>query len=715
MLLMVPMIKRFVSFAFLLLAVAIGNAPGTLAATGNWDRNEHVAVRLISAVDGTDGLTEIPLGLEFQMQPGWKIYWRSPGDAGLPPIPDWTASDNVADAAFSWPRPERFSIFGLETFGYTDHVVLPLTVKPETTGAPITVTGAINYLVCSDICIPFDANVSLTLPADTANLSGEAPLINRFASAVPRHPSDVGMTLHKAGLATTGEDQVTLRVAALSDTPFSNPDMIVEGPDGSYFGKPTVTLSDNGRNAVFDLVGGGVGTDDIGATDITLTLLDDGRAAEGFLRPQAGLDGIGDSGRGSLETLLPILLLALLGGLILNLMPCVLPVLSMKLLSVVSHGGGDKRDVRRGFLASAAGIVTAFLILAGSLAALKQSGLAIGWGIQFQQPVFLAAMVLLVTLFAANMLGFFHIRLPGAVSDVAAAAGQGRKGLGGHFITGMFATVLATPCSAPFLGTAVGFGLSQGVFEIFAVFVALGIGLSAPYLLVALIPGIATAMPRPGPWMDKLKAVLSLALIGTGIWLLTVLDSIVGREVTLSIGGMAALILVIFATRRWLPEARIARMAPAAAVILSAAALILPLTRDAISNAPSVAAVTDANWVPFDEAAISTHVAAGRTVFVDVTADWCITCQFNKKSVVEADPVASWLAQPDVIAMRADWTRPSEVISQYLNKHGRYGIPFNIVYGPDAPQGVALPELLTTDSVVEAAAQSNGNLLVAED
>lgn len=709
------MFKRILTLATVAFACLSGVAGSAIAASSDWAKTDFTSVRLISAVDGTAALDEIPLGLEFKLDEGWKIYWRNPGDAGLPPTPDWSASENVSDVTIDWPAPHRFSIFGLETFGYKDHVVLPLRVKPTTPGQPVTLTGAVNYLACSEICVPLDVNVSLNLPAGQAGVADEAPLINRFDSTVPRPANSAGITLQKAGFTEADDDQFALRVAALSQTTFDAPDLIVEGPAGSYFDKPQVTLSDDGRQVYFDLKGGGVATDDLDQAPLTLTLLDTNNAVEGSLQATEGLADIEPSGGLNITALLPILGLALLGGLILNLMPCVLPVLSMKLLSVVSHGGSHKKDVRRGFLASAAGILTAFLILAGSLAALKQAGVVIGWGIQFQQPVFLATMIVVVTLFAANLLGFFQIRLPDAVSDIAANAGHGKQGLTGHFVTGIFATVLATPCSAPFLGTAIGFALSQGTTEIFAVFIALGIGLAAPYLLVALFPGVAAAMPRPGAWMNKLRAVLSLALIGTGIWLLTVLDSIAGRDITISVGALSVLILAVFATRRLTPKARVARFAPVAAAILSLATVALPITKDTVRPIKAEPLVTDTAWIPFDESAIPALVASGKTVFVDVTADWCITCQFNKKTVVEVGQVAEWLQRDDVVAMRADWTRPSDEISHYLNKFGRYGIPFNVIYGPDAPQGVPLPELLTTDDVLAAAAKANGKTAVAQD
>src|SRR5690606_10328334 len=273
-----------------------------------------------------------------------------------------------------------------------------------------------------------------------------------------------------------------------------------------------------GRSATLTVVDGLRGLE----RDVTLEPLVD--AASPVAAP------VEAAGAGDFAGLLPILALALLGGLILNLMPCVLPVLSIKLLAAVGHGGRESGAVRLSFLASAAGILTSFLLLAGAAIAVKSAGLTVGWGIQFQQPLFLAAMALLVTLFALNLFGLFEITLPGWLGAAAQGPGSGPAGhsVAGHFLTGAFATLLATPCSAPFLGTAVGFALSRGAVEILAVFAALGLGLAAPYLLVAAAPALATRLPRPGPWMITLRRLLGIALAATAIWLLSVLAAQLG-------------------------------------------------------------------------------------------------------------------------------------------------------------------------------------------
>jgi suppressor for copper-sensitivity B len=441
---------------------------------------------------------------------------------------------------------------------------------------------------------------------------------------------------------------------------------------------------------------------------LTFTLVDGPRAVEARIAPTAAIAApsppAAQAARG-VTGLAAALALALLGGLILNLMPCVLPVLSIKLLSVVGHGGGEARRVRAGFAASAAGIVASFLVLGTAAVALKEAGLAAGWGIQFQQPIFLAAMIVVLALFAGNLWGVFAIRLPGAVSDAAVAAGH-RPGLAGHFFTGALATLLATPCSAPFLGTAVGFALARGPGEIYAVFLALGAGLALPYLAIAAAPRLATRLPRPGRWMVVLRRILGLALVGTAAWLAVVLAALAGIVVTVVVAALAAgAVGTLAVTRRRVGAAR--GLAWGAVAALAILALAMPELAGTIASRAAASAEAGP-WRSFDAAAIADEVRLGRVVVVEVTADWCITCKVNKRAVLDRDPVRSRLARPDVTAMLADWTRPDALIARYLAGFGRYGIPFTAVYGPAAPGGLALPEILTDSAVLEGIAQAAG-------
>ncbi|WP_429646636.1 protein-disulfide reductase DsbD family protein [Skermanella aerolata] len=688
----------------LLAALLAANLPAH-GASGPWQQTDTVEGRLIAAVEGTgEGagtLDRVPLGLHLKMKPGWKTYWRSPGDAGLPPQVSWDGSGNLAGTDFRWPAPHRFTLFGIETFGYDGEVIFPITARPAQAGQPLDLKASIDLLVCSDICVPQHLDLTLQVPAGPAASSGaDANLIARFASYVPGDGAASGLAVESVRASGKG-----LEVVATAREPFVDPDVFVENAAGAVLGAPTVAFSDGDRRITITLppTGQPVVLDGL---PVTLTLVDGARSLETTATVNAG--GAAGAGLAGTLGLIAILGFALIGGLLLNLMPCVLPVLSLKLLSVVGHGGSAPRDIRAGFLASAAGILFSFMVLAGAAIALKLTGSAVGWGIQFQQPLFLVFMVVLVTGFAANLWGLFEIPLPRAIADAALGGhhggghhggGQHSTSLGGHFATGALATLLATPCSAPFLGTAVGFALARGPLEILAVFAALGLGLALPYLLVAAFPALAARLPRPGRWMLVLRRILGGTLALTGVWLLTVLAVQVSPAAALAVGALMATLVLVLAIRKRLPgRARVAGGALAAVLALAAFGLPMALDR----HASQAAAAIDGRWTPFDKAAIREQVAAGRTVFVDVTADWCITCQANKKLVLTRGTVAERLFGSGIVPMRADWTRPDDRISSYLAEHGRYGIPFNIVYGPGAPDGVALPELLTEAAVLAA-------------
>lgn len=341
------------------------------------------------------------------------------------------------------------------------------------------------------------------------------------------------------------------------------------------------------------------------------------------------------------------------------------------------------------------------LVLAATLAAFKAAGGVIGWGMQFQQPVFIAAMVAVLLAFTASMAGAFEIRLPSSVTT--ALGGVGGNGLAGHVAMGAFTTLLATPCSAPFLGTAVGFALARGPLEILAVFGALGLGLglASPYLLVAAVPATVRLLPRPGRWMGAVRHLLALALAGTAVWLLTVLAAQTSATVA---GSIAAAVAVSIAAMTL--ALRGGRSLHLAAMPIAVAALAGTLAIPAVLGHRATAAPDDAaasaQWRRFGQAEIGKLVAQGQTVFVDVTADWCVTCIVNKKMLVEREPVAGALSADGIVAMKADMTSPNAAIMTYLAQHGRYGIPFNVVYGPNAPHGVVLPELLPEDAVLDA-------------
>ncbi len=734
-------LRSFIGLIFgFFVALMVVDSPMASAAGGPWAENDHGRLRLISVgetiapsdVEGLEvGEGEVLLGLHFQLEPDWKIYWRSPGDAGFPPSLNWEASENIDDLQMEWPAPKRFSLFGLETFGYGEEVVFPVVASLVEHGGAISVKASVNYLTCSDICVPYDEVVSLTLPTDSGlstsgSSSAEQAALSYYRAKVPQGAAASDISLEASYLEGM-PGKANIHVELASAVPFDELDLMVEGPPGFFFAKPEITFKDEGRSAVMKVAVGRSSTAGVlEGKRLTFTVVDGPRALEDqalvrFAYPGAAmaafyntcLDLRGQQREKSPTGLLTMLGFALLGGLILNLMPCVLPVLSLKLLSVVKQGGRSRGAIRGSFIASAAGIISSFLLLAAAAVGVKATGFAVGWGVQFQQPLFLVFMALLLTFFAANLFGFFEILLPGGLStQLAKQPGDGPLG---SFLTGAFATLLATPCSAPFLGTAVAFALSRGASEIFLIFLFLGIGLSLPYLAVALWPGMASRLPKPGKWMAHLRTFLGLALAGTAIWLLTVLASQVGMFASALVGALLGLILLLIALRR--PRAAASRpsekrgaesawrrVALGVVPVLALMAFFVPVS----VGSPPPMTVDRGDWPVLDVAAIHQEVAAGNTVFVDVTADWCITCQVNKKLVLDDPVVSERLSSNGVSLQRGDWTLPSDQITNYLASFERYGIPFNVVYGPGAPEGVPLPELLSVQSVLEALDEAGG-------
>ena len=705
--------NRLTALLLLVLFAAFSGGPAHAGiAQSAWAEEEQSAVRLIAARDGLGRDGKVLAGLEFRMKPGWKVYWRSPGDAGFPPQPDFSGSENARIGDLRWPVPARFSVLGLETLGYESAVVLPFDIDAEDPAVATEIKANIRYLTCKEICIPYDAALTMTLPVGDGAPTALAHVIGKYESRVPGSADAARLRIVSAW-PEASEKGLYIAARATSQIPFKAPDLYVEGPVGFGYSAPGVRIDNNAGEATLRIaVSGFAGTPADAAKKLqgqtfTLTLLDGGRAMEtkidlAALKPYKP-DHLAATPAAATEahSLPLILLFAFLGGLILNLMPCVLPVLSLKFLSVLKHGGAAPGAVRLSFLASASGIVFAFLVLALALIGLKSAGAGIGWGIQFQQPWFLIVMAFLVTLFACNMWGFFEFRLPSAVADAGHRAGR-HDGVIGHFLQGIFATLLATPCSAPFLGTAVGFALARGPSDIVAVFAVLGLGLSAPYLLIAAIPRLVTAMPKPGPWMVRLKFVLGLALAATALWLLSVLAGAAGMFAAALTGGL------LVAAAIWLgpvihavPE--LGKATPFALVLATMAAITTAELGDIDGPLDTTTpGVTRIGWQKFDPAAIPRLIDKDLIVFVDVTADWCITCQVNKRLVLEQGRILELLNSPDVIAMQADWTRPDADIAAYLASFGRYGIPFNAVYGANAPNGVALPELLSDANVLEA-------------
>ena len=691
-----------------LLLVMLGSAAPLHAAsqsnmaTGAWVGDPaYGEVRLVSAVSAMGNLQELPLGLEFRLAPGWKIYWRTPGEAGLPPTLDLQMANGAPlQSQIEWPVPKRFNAFGFDNFGYADAVILPVAVRGYDRGAALQIRGQIEALVCSDICVPLAGALRLDLADGPAEPSSMAMVIAQFAAKVPRidAPSPI-----KIATAWQSGSQLKIGFAATSQ-PVT--EIFVEGPAGIAFKQPVFA----NNIAVID-VEGDLKTPLAGQTvDLTVIAGDDFTTQSIIVAKDAPLAGSFAAGKpmptdaGAMAQFWTVIGFAFLGGLILNLMPCVLPVLAIKLAAIIEASGQSRGFVRLRFGAGAMGILSSFAILAAGLAALRLAGGQIGWGIQFQSPVFLAIMLLVLGLFTLNMLDRFFLPIPAFLQASFRGDGQNTNGqntnqqarpaiLFGDFMAGMLATLLATPCSAPFVGSAVTVALTGDMAQLFAVFMAMGAGLAAPWGLVVLFPALVGFLPRPGHWMVWLKRGLAGLLIATMIWLGWLLQTIQGGPAALLLFGLIGFVLLAILCRQKI------------GILLAGAGLFAGL---AFLPAPAIVA-PQANglvWQVWSNDASAAARAEGKLVFVDVTADWCITCKANKALVLETAPIAPMLAalvdDGKLVMLKADWTRPDPRIAAFLASHDRFGIPFNIIYGPKAPEGVLLGELLRADMVENA-------------
>lgn len=402
-----------------------------------------------------------------------------------------------------------------------------------------------------------------------------------------------------------------------------------------------------------------------------------------------------------------MLLLAVLGGLILNAMPCVLPILSLKVFGLVKSAGHGRREVVSGALATSAGILVSFWALGFAAITARAAGAAVGWGVQFQRPGFVAFLAVVVVLFCLNLWGLFEIPLP---QRLARLGGSGpREGLAGHFTSGLFATLMATPCSAPFLGTAIGFALSQEAPLILAIFTAVGIGMALPYLLIAAAPGIARVFPKPGAWMDTVRGAMGFLLAASAVWLFYVLASQVSPEQLAAIQlGLLALGLFTWLQHK-VANGRGLRRLAAAGVVAAAVVTLVAASRPGEATGVNLAEKPKGliQWAAFDRAQAESLSSEGQMVFVDVTADWCFTCKVNERLVLETPEVAKAFEEHQVLPMKADWTNRNDEITSFLAEHGRYGIPFYLLYRPGQEPHV-FSELLTKDTLV-AAVQSSGS------
>ncbi|SFN97756.1 suppressor for copper-sensitivity B [Roseovarius lutimaris] len=666
------------------------------ALESNAYRSEALTARLIVAEAGiAPGSRFLSAGLKIELEEGWKAYWRSPGEVGLPPEIDWEESTNLEDVEILWPAPTRFRAFGIENFGYAKQVTFPLQLQLVNSDRSAELKAIVNLLICSNVCVPERFELTLPVPLGSGVDAKAATEIATWAARVPVAGTESAIAISGAALK---QGQVFV-IQMTRPSGWNNPDVFPEFGAGTVFGAPDIRLTDDrtGLWASFPILALSEEQSSLRITvvdeDVAVTF-DDVNTTD--LAPSPPY--VSETSQDNVKFFL-IILLSFLGGLILNIMPCVLPVLSIKFGSALRNEDRSVSQLRAGFLATAGGTVAFMWVLALAIITLQTLGYAVGWGMQFQNAYFLIALILVVGLFSANLFGIFEVSLPS--SWMARLSGRFGRGYVEDFSTGALTAVLATPCSAPLLGTAIAFALSGTAGDILAVFTAMGIGLALPYILTAVWPGFLSRLPKPGPWMMSLKIVLGLLLAGTVVWLCWVLIGVTSPTLT----GLVLLGLGLI-----VPTARAYQVQPRRGLLWGMTAVLgMTLAAPALlPNRPADATNSSASyWVEFDRSRIAREVSQGKTVFVDVTADWCITCKANKTLVLDREPVFGALGGEGVIAMRADWTRPDATVQSYLEAHGRYAIPFNIVYGPDAPEGIILSELLSVDAVLEALSTAN--------
>lgn len=608
--------------------------PFSWASSGDWLRsadNDHASVRL--RADNSDN-HETRFLLDIKLEKGWKTYWRSPGEGGVAPSIAWQGEMLKVD--WFWPTPERFDVAGITTQGYHNQVTIPMVVRGDN---PTALSGVLTLSTCSNVCLLTDYPFTVTPSAQDAQFAHD------YAQAMGQVPVNHGLTASLSAGYRNGE----LVVNASRPGGWTKPGLYLDPPKDVDFGKPVFHIDGDSLQATVPVSDGwGEAPPDLRGQVVTLVLADNAIAQQSSLTiADAPAKTAGDAG----FSLWKVVLMALAGGLILNLMPCVLPVLGMKLGSILLVQQHDRGVVRRQFLASVAGIIASFMVLALLMTVLRLTNQALGWGIQFQNPWFIGFMVLVMMAFSASLFGLFEVRLSSGLTTRIAT--HGGKGMAGHFWQGALATLLATPCSAPFLGTAVAVALASPLPVLWGLFIALGLGMSLPWLLIALKPGLALRLPRPGPWMNWLRRILAVMMLGSALWLASLLPAHFGASFT-------------------------------------------PASKESIA------------WQPLSEEAIGEALAQHKRVFIDVTADWCITCKANKYNVLNRDDVQAVLQEPDVVALRGDWTLPSEEITEFLRRRGQVAVPYNQIYGPGLPQGKQLPTLLSRDAVLNSMADAKG-------
>ena len=655
-----------------------------------YNGKELVRSSLISDVNSIAPGQKFRVGVLYRIEPGWHIYWKYSGDSGIPTKIEWQLPQGFKAGDLQWPLPMRDKEPGdLNVFVYTSEVLLfaeieaPAALPPQ----PITIQAKSDWLVCQSLCVPGRAQLSLNLAGGGNTASDSAPIFQRYASLVPQElRSPV-----KVGFSRTGKSLVAMvdgigKDMSLDFFPIPPEDAVIGhvGRDGNRLTIPieTEVKPINRMNGVVV----------VGSDERRQGYEINERTVVGPIHSQK------DFLLGGLLGLLQMLGFAMIGGLILNVMPCVLPVISLKIFGFVSEAGIHPKKAFRLSLAFSLGIIGCFAVLAAIVVLLRTAGAQIGWGFQFQDYRFVILISCLVFAFALNLFGVYELSVSAQATHGLANLARG-QGYGGAFFQGVFATVLATPCTAPFLGTASAFAFAQPGWVTFLVFLFIGLGMALPYLLLAINPKWLRYLPKPGDWMLRLKQCMGFLLVGTLLWLMWVLGQMRGVDAVVQLGA----ILLVIAILAWIKGAFWTPISSRRSRVLAVAGMGLVLCLAAASYG-FVTEPSQLVWRPFSKSALDEALASGRPVFVDFTADWCITCKTNERFAIDTPKVRQEFLKRDVVAFKADWTKGDPEITQILKQFGRAGVPMYLIYpsGNKETQPLLLPELITSETVLDA-------------
>jgi thiol:disulfide interchange protein len=644
------------------------------------------------------------VGLLLRMAPGWHTYWKFSGDAGLPTELKWKLPPDWKIGDIQWPIPLKTVDPGdIETYGYENEVMLMQEITPSSKldASSLKLAAEANWLVCEKICIPGSATLQVDLPVGSTSRPANTEVFERYRRLLPRKWP--GANVASSDWSRVGSD-LRLKIASAALAQYPAVDFFPLPEQETIVGHPAVQSRNNGE-IVFRIPVESAPknlSSMAGLVVFSQQPNGDDRAAWQI----ASAPAVSATRPAPVRGIFTFLLFGFLGGIILNLMPCVLPVISLKIFGFVQQAGQSRQKILRSGIAFTLGIFAWFITLALVLIALKGAGRDVTWGgFQFTNPYFVLVLSVIVLVFALNLFGVFEIALPGSVTRSLLSTSE-RKDLLGSFFQGVFATVLATPCTAPFLGTALGFAFTQSAAIILAMFAAIAAGMSAPYVLLSAQPAWLRFLPKPGPWMLHVKQFMGFLLLATLLFLLYVLGSQRGLEGAI----WASCFLLVISVACWMKGAFAVPTASAAKrtfvlvlmlLLLMASGLYFISDKFQSAKLASADSRLQGDWQPFTPERLQTELEQGRTVFVDFTAAWCLTCKFNEANVLESQDVRDAFQRHGIVKMKADWTNGDPVITKLLQQFGRPGVPLYVLYPAKNEEPIVFPELLTKSMVLD--------------